>query len=223
MIIPDKIPEKYNITKHMNLSFGRGFLLSVCDSKKVLCLLIIFVLSIVHCEAIELRAIIEVPESACEGIMRQHAVYRGDYAFTDYIYINKQTNTLLNDEYLRIREYQLTRWQQKAVVVVYKIRNPHKDNHQILFQYEFDTLEEAKQIVPSCMGMQCSFFRHGWEYLLENMRIFVEEIENLPPSIEVIAPSQEEILSLFDTLGVIEILHDSVPEWYCKSNPLSIN
>lgn len=54
--------------------------------------------------------------------------------------------------------------------------------------------------------------------LIDYMRIFVEEIDKLPPSIEIITKSQDEIFNLFSKISIINILTDSVPEWYCKSN-----
>lgn len=184
--------------------FSNFFWLSIC------------LLMSIQCEAVELRAIIHDSASICESLLYQIADYKGEYAFTDYIYINCNSNKNLNEEFLRIREYKITRWQQKPVVVIYKIRNLQGEGHQIQFYQEFETLTEGEQTIPSHFSKKCSFFRHGWEYQLRDMRIFVEEIDSLPPSIEVIANSQEEIFSLFNNLGVIEILSDSVPQWYCK-------
>lgn len=79
-----------------------------------------------------------------------------------------------------------------------------------------NTLEEAKKFIPIDFYKSFSFSRCGWEYCLESMLIYVEEIDGLSPSIEVIAPSYQEILMLFKDLKIAEILTDSVPEWYCK-------
>jgi hypothetical protein len=169
-------------------------------------------------EVVEIRAIIHNSIKARTILMSENAIYQGNYAFNDYIYSDLNSNKNLNDEFFRIREYQITRWQQKSVVVVHKIRDQQAQNHQILFEKECDTLVQAQQHIPWHFSSRCSFFRHGWEYRLDNMRIFVEEIDGLPPSIEIIARSQEEVFNLFNKINIVNILIDSVPEWYCKSN-----
>lgn len=169
-------------------------------------------------EAIEIRAVIHSSLSVRAVLMRENAIYQGDYAFNDHIYSDLNSYKNLNDEFFRIREYQITRWQQKSVVAVYKIRDLQSQNHQILFEKEFDKFGQAQQHTPEYFSNRCSFFRCGWEYHLNNMRIFVEEIDGLPPSIEIIARSQEEIFNLFSKINIVNILTDSVPEWYCKSN-----
>lgn len=169
-------------------------------------------------EAKEIRAVIDNPLNVQAVLMAENATYQGDYAFNDYIYSDLNSHKNLNDEFFRVREYQLTRWQQKSVIVVHKIRDQQGQNHQILFEKECDILSEAQQHVPWHFSSRCSFFRRGWEYCLNNMRIFVEEIEGLPPSVEIIASSEEEILKLFEKINITNVLIDSVPEWYCKSS-----
>lgn len=166
----------------------------------------------------EIRAEIHNRQNLQAILMTEHADYQGDYAFKDHIYSDLNFHKSLNDEFFRIREYQITGWEQKPVVAVYKIRDLQQQNHQILFEKEFDTVDQAQQYIPKHFSNRCSFFRIGWEYRLNNMRIFVEEIDKLPPSIEIIARSQEEIFNLFSKINAVNILTDSVPEWYCKLN-----
>lgn len=169
-------------------------------------------------EAVEIRAEIHNCLNVQAILMSENADYQGDYAFKDHIYSDLNSHKNLNNEFFRIREYQITRWEQKPVVAVYKIRDLQLQNHQILFEKEFDTVDQARQYIPKYFSNRCSFFRHGWEYRLNNMRIFVEQIDELPPSIEIIAGTQEEIFNLFSKINIVNILPDSVPEWYCKSN-----
>ncbi len=169
-------------------------------------------------QAVEIRAVISDSKTICSALINEQAQYKGDYAFTDYIYCDCNSGKSLNSEFVRIRYYQKTGWKQKSVVIVHKVRNPQEKNHRILFQKEFDTLTEAQQYVPLGYSKRCSFFRRGWEYLLKDMHIFVEEIEGLPASIEIVAPSQEELFNLFNTLEIVDYLTDSAPEWYCKFN-----
>lgn len=169
-------------------------------------------------EGVEIRAISKDVENTRMTLVRKKATFIGDYAFTDHIYSNVNHGNL-NDEFVRIRQYQKTNWKQKAVVIVHKVRDAQKGNHQILLKEECDTLEEAEKFIPNDFYKKFSFPRHGWEYSLESMLIYVEEIDSLSPSIEVIAPSHQEILMLFKDLKISEILTDSVPEWYCKTLP----
>ncbi len=168
-------------------------------------------------EGIEIRAIFDDTENIRLALLQRKAVYKGDYAFTDHIYSDSDCGNL-NDGFLRIREYQRTNWQQKSVVIIHKIRDIQEGNHQTLFKEECDTLEEANWFIPMSFSKKFSFFRYGSEYYLDNMRVYVEKIDGLAPSIEVIAPSRQEILSLFESLNVTKILIDSVPEWYNKTN-----
>ncbi len=167
-------------------------------------------------EAIEIRAIIHDSLNAHSALIHEQATYQGDYAFNDYIYSRCDSRSDLNDEFFRIREYEITRWKQKRIVAVHKVRNPQGECHTILFEGEYDTLAQAQQQIPPYFSQKCSFFRRGWEYRIESIRIFVEEIDELPPSVEVIAKSQEEILRLFDKIKIVSILTDSVPQWYCN-------
>lgn len=178
-------------------------------------LIILYVLGS-QIKAIEIRAIIDDPLNIHAALMHEQATYQGDYAFNDYIYSNRDSKVDLNDEFFRIREYEKTRWKQKLIVAVHKVRNPQGECHKILFEGEYDTLAEAQQQIPMVFSKKCSFFRRGWEYHIESIRIFVEEIDGLPPSVEMIAKSQEEILSLFDKIKIVSILTDSVPQWYCN-------
>lgn len=164
-------------------------------------------------DAVEIRGIIHDSLSARVALTQANAVYQGDYAFNDTIYAEDD----FNDEFFRVRQYLLTRWKQKSVVVVHKVKDPEGGRHQVRFEGECDSIAQAESHIPLSFSKKCFFFRRGWEYSLGNMRVFVEEIEGLPPSVEVIAASKEEIFDLFDDLNVSEVLTGSVPEWYCKS------
>lgn len=163
----------------------------------------------------EIRGIIDDSENVCLALVNEHATYNGDYAFTDHIYSNYKYSNL-NDEFIRIREYQITKWKQKAVVVVHKIRDLQEGNHQSLFKEECDSIEEAERFIPADFYKKFSFSRRGWEYCLGSMHIYIEEIDTLGSSIEVIGSLREEILTLFNRLNVIRVITDSVPEWYNK-------
>jgi adenylate cyclase class IV len=187
-------------------------------SLKFVCLVFAFSCFIVanpSIEGVEIRGVIDDSENVCLSLINEHATCKGDYAFTDHIYSNYKYSNL-NDEFIRIREYQITKWKQKAVVVVHKIRDLQGNNHQSLFKEECDSIEEAERFISADFYKKFSFSRRGWEYCLGSMHIYIEEIDGLGSSIEVIGPSREEILNLFNRLKVIKVITDSVPEWYDK-------
>lgn len=144
------------------------------------------------------------------------ALCLGEYAFTDTIY-GHVTHSNLNEEFVRIREYQKTNWNQKAVVVAHKVRDLKEGNHITLLNEERDTFDEVQRLVPEGFHAEVSFSRRGWEYTLESMHIYVEEIEGLFPSIEVIADSKDVILDLFSRLEVNDLMQDSVATCVQKS------
>ena len=122
------------------------------------------------------------------------AEYKGEYVFTDHVYA--VPNVDLNTEFVRIRVYQKTQWAQKNVVMV------HKRAGKIIVHQEFDSIPEAYLSIDLCYQFLFSFSRTGWEYSWNQMRIFVEDIKELEPTIEVIAASVEQIQSLFELLCI---------------------
>ncbi|MBS0649300.1 MAG: hypothetical protein JSS10_08775 [Verrucomicrobia bacterium] len=132
-----------------------------------------------------------------------NAIDKGPYAFMDHIYVDSQDRDL-NKGFFRIRTYQMTQWDQKRMQVVHKISG---------FQMECDTWEEALRPIFSQYEKKFSFARQGREYFLGEIRIYVEEIEGMPASIEIIAGNNEEIFDLFKKLGTKEIIKRSVPQY----------
>ncbi len=180
------------------------------------CFISCFLLALASLKGAEIRAICENTHSIRNKLLQRGAIYLSEYAFTDYIYIHHhQTN--LNEEFVRIRQYQKTNWNQKQLVVVHKVRDLIDGNHKTPLKVESDTMEEAKRVIPTTFYEGFSFSRRGWEYRLENMHIFVEEIEGMPFSVEILGPEKSEILELFKFLQVQDLLQDSVPQYIQKN------
>jgi hypothetical protein len=167
-------------------------------------------------QSIERRAFIENVKFIREGLHQKDAVYLGTYAFIDHIYIQDPLMDL-NKEFIRIREYLITQRQQKPILAVHKIRDPIESKHNVFVKFQGDLLEEAIQTIPSNFSHLFSFFRTGWEYLFNDLHLFIEEIEGLPPSVEIIAPSEDKILDFFKVFSVKNILEDSVAKCIQKS------
>lgn len=128
------------------------------------------------------------------------------YEFWDHIYRPKNFGEIydLNKESIRIREYIKTNWLQKPIQITWK------SNRQKQGQ-EFQTLEEAHQILHIDHDKMFSFHRTGTELKLHNLHIFVEHIDGLPDSLEVIAREESEIKWLWSLIKPQTIVCDCVP------------
>jgi adenylate cyclase class IV len=158
----------------------------------------------------EIRAIITSIEQVREELESMGAVLMGDYAFTDYIYQPHNTSCDLNKEFIRIRAYQKTNWNQKKFSVVHKRKEQEGMTGKILLRAECDTFAEAEQMLCDSCLFRFSFSRNGYEYSLNSMKLFVEDIQGLPPTIEVVAASKQQIDELFEKLSITVVIIDSV-------------
>lgn len=64
--------------------------------------------------------------------------------------------------------------------------------------------------------------REGWEYGLGKQSIFVEDIENCPPTIEIEASDEKSLGILFQKLGVKKAIRDSVPNMVAQKIKYSL-
>lgn len=124
-------------------------------------------------QSFEIRAILKNVDASKEYLQNNSAQYLGEYAFIDYIY-SQSIEPNLNQEFIRIRHYYKTQWDQKPVLLVHKKRDRRNGHHQLLFKVEADTLDEAQKQLPMRSNFLFSFFRRGWEYQFQDMHIFVE-------------------------------------------------
>ncbi len=173
--------------------------------------------------SVELRAIIPSLALVNDRLIEQGAVYKGDYAFTDIFYHPSDSFYDFNTEFVRLRIYTTSQWAHKPVVLTHKRKTEHDARALTIRQLEFDTKEAA---AAHLSGYRQAFTacRNGFEYALHSNRIFTEDIEYLPPTIEVIASTQQEALDIVDYLGDTELLHDNVPALIAKALKLhSIN
>lgn len=156
----------------------------------------------------EVRAFISDIEHAKKTLSFLNATFKGEYAFMDYIYHSKDRDYDLNKEFVRLRIYQKTHWDQKMVEFSHKLKN--NQGSGLKFKMQFDSLEEAEAVL-SDYKFAFSFKRRGFEYELGYMRIFIEEIQGLPPSVEIVSSKKDDLDQLFENLAPVQILSDSVP------------
>lgn len=149
----------------------------------------------------ESRAIIQNIEYTQNTLLERGAQFKGEYSFTDYIYKPADRSIDLNKEFIRLRVYQNTNWNQKKFVISHKIKEIPGCSGRTVYFCECDSLEEAEQILSEKeTQFMFSFSRLGYEYSLQGMRIFVEDIQKLPPTIEIIASCADDINYLFNEL-----------------------
>ena len=125
----------------------------------------------------EYRAKIASLEETREKILKAGGVLRGDYAFTDKVFFQKDEEN--SKDVLRVRVYRKGDAKGKQVMVVQKeLRTRDKRLEQ-----GFDSLEDAVRFIEGRFGRQYTegfeYSRVGWEYILGKAVLFLEDIEGL--------------------------------------------
>jgi len=167
---------------------------------------------------IEGRAIISNIEETKKRVESLSGSFKSSYAFKDIIFVPKKKNYNLSDDLLRVRVISKNNWPTKNVILVRKqteFKNLGKID-KVILKKEFDAENEALDFIKKGLSAEFEYgfeySREGWEYQLENHRVFIENIENLKPSIEIEADSEEDLQRLFDKIGIVKKLRQSIPE-----------
>lgn len=151
----------------------------------------------------EIRAFVNSYDETVNKIKNLGAEFKGKYSFTDYIYQPRGKEINFNNYVARVRLYHQTQWDQKSVELTFK--------HN---KFSFDTLEDAFNQL-SDYELILKYKRDGLEFKLNNANIFIENIQGLEPSIEIVA-SSSDIFDIFSQVQVKEILNDCVPQLIYK-------
>lgn len=167
---------------------------------------------------VEIRAWIKNIEVTLKKLEELECTLKGTYSFRDYIYDLKDKSYNFNKEFIRVRSYEKTNWNQKSVQLVHKLKSKPNFSADIIFSQGFDNLAEAESFLKSSHTLAFSAFRKGTEFSLNKLRIFVEDIEFLNPSIEVLGSTKEEVSDFFHKIEHIGFIKDSVAQLiYSKS------
>lgn len=158
----------------------------------------------------EIRAYIQDIDCIKTILLDLGAEYQSEYVFTDYMYQSKDGHWNLDEQFVRLRVYEKTMWDQKRCVLVHKKKTILGVTGNILIHKEFDAIEDAKQDLDE-YTLLFSFYRKGWQYSLNGMQIFVEDIENLNPTIEIVASDKDQIDDVFTKLAVKDVMKYSIP------------
>lgn len=162
----------------------------------------------------EVRGPISNIELIKKELKKLGAEFKGDYSFTDYIYKPIDSVKIdLNKEFVRIREYDKSQWKHKKFVLVHKLTSwgkGEKKSKKIL-EEEFDNLKDAKNKIKN-YEFYFKFYRAGSQYEFKDSKIFVEDIEYLRPSIEIISNDKKTIDNIFNKFQITERFSDCVPK-----------
>lgn len=142
-----------------------------------------------------------------------------EYAFYDLVYLNKNGVSITEDT-LKIRVYQKNEWDSKAVLVIQKratLENGAKVD-KVLTREQFDTEEEALKFVENNLSQDYEFSfkfsKSGIEYKNENIRVWVEDVENIGITLELEAERIDSLNDFIKHFNVKERLNISLPEYY---------
>jgi adenylate cyclase class IV len=159
----------------------------------------------------EIRAYIQDIDDTRNALINLGAIFKSEYAFTDYLYQPKNIVVDFNKEYIRLRVYEKTDWDEKKCILVHKVKNAQEVTGEILMHKNFDSIREAEQDLKASYILQFSFYRKGWHYSLDDNQIFVESIESLNPTIEIVAPDKNHVNDLFAKLSIMHVIEHPVP------------
>jgi adenylate cyclase class IV len=166
---------------------------------------------------IEKRAKIDNIDKAKKYLKFWGAEYKGSYNFNDIIYNPEEEKIDLKERYARLRIYKKNNWdtEYKASLVKKEIEiEKGQKKKKTILKKGFKSLKEAYNYIDKNLKYKKLFEykRKGWEYELGSNKIFLENIEQLGPTVEIESEYEDEIKKLFEVLDVKEEYGDSVPE-----------
>jgi len=166
---------------------------------------------------IEGRAVIDNIKNAKVSVESLGGQFKGYYILKDIIFVPKKEDYNLSNDFVRVRVNIKSDWPTKKVILVRK-QTEFKETGKIdnvILKEEFDTEEESFAFIKDKLSEFRKGFeyeRDGWQYQLNDNRIFIEDIKGWKPSVEIEAESKERLKELFDKIGILETVKSSVPE-----------
>lgn len=159
------------------------------------------------------------------------AKLENNYIFTDTIYVPTKKTSTWSDDFIVIRSYVKGNWLTKKVVMTrkqkrsdkFRIESDYIRQPKVVFEKKFDTEEEAFNFFADEFEGEFvygfAFSREGWFYRLFDHRIFVEDIEGLPPSVEIEVREDESVDQLYAQLNVLREFNPVIPEAIKEASP----
>jgi len=171
---------------------------------------------------IEARGIIPDVEKCIKKVESLKGTFKDRYAFTDVIYIPTNKKIDLKHEFIRLRIYKEKGWSTKDLVLTHKLSQwtGKSKIDTLLVKEEFDELSDAKKFIDkhfnNTLKEGFKYSRKGWMYQLGKVKVYIEQIEKFPPSVEVQTDTETEITDVFKLLGVTKRISESAPEFMRK-------
>lgn len=163
-------------------------------------------------ETIEIRAWIKDFQTTINHLEGLGCVFKGTYSFKDQIYHPKKKKYDLDQEFMRLRVYEVSNWNQKNVQLIHKKKIRQNLSGNALLRLEFENPSEGEAFLNQTHDLAFAASRQGVEYTINHIRIFVEKIEHLESSIEVLGSSEEEVMSILKAVEYVGLLAHSVPK-----------
>ena len=169
----------------------------------------LFIFNSGFAQTIEVRAYVPSLTLTKQKLIELGAKSKSSYNFDDHIYKSSE----INDEYIRVRKYNKTQWHQKLVSYTHKKILKFDKRAKTIGSKEFDSIVQAKEYLPKEFLFKYSFNRVGEEYTLSDCRLYLEDIQALKPSIEVLCNTKTEVYGMLAALSIkdTDIIRGSVP------------
>ena len=162
---------------------------------------------------IEGRIIIKNVDETRKIVESLGGIFQNSYACKDIIYVPLKESFDLTDDVLRIRLDQSS----SKVIVARKQAELSGDGKidNIILKKDFESVEDARSFIRSELpdfkeGFEYS--RDGWRYKLENADIYIEDIHEWAPSVEIECGSAEILDELMTKIGYVKIIKSSMAE-----------
>jgi len=171
---------------------------------------------------IEARGIIPNIEQCIMRVESLGGIFKNRYAFTDIIFMPTDRVIDLNSEFIRLRIYKENGWPTKNIILTHKMSSWTGSSKidTLLVKEEFDTIHEAAEFIKknydNKIGEGFKYARKGWMYTVGKIKVYIEQIERFPPSIEVQADTESDIADFFKLVGVTQRVSESAPEFMRK-------
>lgn len=164
----------------------------------------------------EIRIVVTSLQDICNILLDLSASLQGNYAFIDMFYHPIDGSYDFNTEFVRLRMYQKSQWKHKQVVIAHKRKHLSDTRAVTIAHREFDTYVDAIKELISTHRQAFQVARTGIEYAWHGARIFVEDIESMPITVEIVAPTEQLVAQIATLLGCHEVLSDNVPAFIQK-------
>lgn len=166
----------------------------------------------------EARAIIKNIDNTKKLVEELGGLFKGYYSFSDIIFLPKSGKADLNKEFIRLRVYKFNNWPTKKFVLTHKITEWENNSKidTVVLKQEFNNGGGASEFIKMHFQNKVKkgfvYFREGWEYHLGKRRIFIENIKDFKPTVEIEALNQKDLNDIFKKLKALKRLSDSVPK-----------